>query len=134
MDKTIKQVVHESVKDLHEIGLVDQVTMHEFDALCLPKLKELSPKEIKKLRVREKVSQPVLAKHLNVSPHTVKHWEQGTKRPTGSALLLLNIVLGKGLAAIEEGLTLNQNRQPFRSVRMKKKAHPELEIGGRIGG
>ncbi len=72
--------------------------------------------------------------HTGQPPVAIDIHEQGTKHPTGSALLLLNIVFGKGLAAIEEGLTLNQNRQPFRSVRMKKKAHPELEIGGRIGG
>lgn len=100
MEKTITEVVHETVKGLHNIGLVDQVTMHEFDALCLPKIKALDSKEIKKIRAREKISQPVLAKYLNVSPYTVKHWEQGTKHPTGSALKLLNLVLDKGLVAI----------------------------------
>lgn len=100
MDKTITEVIHETVKGLHNVGLVDQMTMHEFDALCLPKIKALGPKEIKKIRAREKVSQPVLAMYLNVSPYTVKHWEQGTKHPTGSALKLLNLVLKKGLVAI----------------------------------
>lgn len=102
MDKTITEVVHETVKGLHKIGLVDKVTMREFDALCIPKLKPIGPKEIKEIRAREKISQPVLAMYLNVSPHTVKHWEQGTKHPTGSALKLLNIVFDKGLRAIEE--------------------------------
>jgi putative transcriptional regulator len=98
--KTMTEVAHETVKGLHKIGLVDQTTMHAFDALCLPKIKELGPKEIKKIRAREKVSQPVLAMYLNVSPYTVKHWEQGTKHPTGSALKLLNLILEKGLIAI----------------------------------
>lgn len=100
MDKTITEVVHETVKGWHKIGLVDQITMHEFDALCLPKIKQLSPTEIKKIRSREKVSQPVLAMYLNVSPHTVRHWEQGTKHPTGSALKLLNLISEKGLVAV----------------------------------
>lgn len=100
MDKTITEVVHETVKGWHKIGLVDQITMHEFDALCLPKIKQLGPKEIKKIRSRENVSQPVLAMYLNVSPHTVKHWEQGTKHPTGSALKLLNLILEKGLVVV----------------------------------
>jgi putative transcriptional regulator len=100
MGKTMTEVAHETVKGLYRIGLVDQVTMHEFDALCLPKIKQLGAKEIKKIRAREKISQPVLAIYLNVSPYTVKHWEQGTKHPTGSALKLLNLVLEKGLAAI----------------------------------
>ena len=100
MDKTMTEVAHETVKGLHNIGLVDQMTMHEFDALCLPKIKEFGPKKIKKIRTREKVSQPVLAMYLNVSPYTVKHWEQGTKHPTGSALKLLNLIFEKGLVAV----------------------------------
>jgi putative transcriptional regulator len=100
MKKTITEVVHETVKGWHKIGIVDQVTMHEFDALCLPKIKDLGVEEIKKLRVREKVSQPVFAIYLNVTPHTVKNWEQGTKHPTGSALRLLNLIQERGLAAV----------------------------------
>jgi len=34
MDKTILETVHESAKDLHEIGLVDAITMREFDSLA----------------------------------------------------------------------------------------------------
>jgi putative transcriptional regulator len=99
-NKTLTEVAHETVKGLYDIGLVDQVTMLEFDALCLPKIKALTPKEIKQIRTHEKVSQPVFALYLNVSPHTVKHWEQGTKHPTGAALKLLNLVRDKGLVAI----------------------------------
>ena len=100
MDKTITEVMHETVKGWHKAGLMDKVTMHEFDALCLPKVRCLGPDEIKKIRFREKVSQPVLARYLNVSPHTVKNWEQGIKHPTGSALKLLNLVFEKGLTSI----------------------------------
>lgn len=98
--KTMIKVAHEMVQDLHSIGLVDKLTMRKFDALCLPKVKKLGPKEIKKIRVREKVSQPVLAMYLNVSPYTVKNWEQGTKHPTGAALKLLNLVREKGLIGV----------------------------------
>lgn len=31
-NKTITEVVYKSVKDLHKIGLVDEVTMRKFDA------------------------------------------------------------------------------------------------------
>ena len=100
MDKSILEVAHESAKDLHEIGLIDNVTMREFDALCLSEIREIKPKEIKEIRNRERVSQPVLAMYLNVSPFTVKHWERGEKHPSGAALKLLNIIAKKGLAAI----------------------------------
>ena len=94
------EVAHETVKGLHKAGLVDKVTMHEFDALCLPKIRTLKPKDIKKIRERESISQPILAKFLNVSPSSVKHWETGEKHPSGAALKLLNIVAEKGLRAI----------------------------------
>lgn len=100
MDKSLTEVLYETVKDFHEIGLVDNITMREFDKLYLATIKPLKPKEIKKLRLREKISQPVFAHLLNVSPSTVKHWEIGDKQPCGAALKLLNIVANKGLAAI----------------------------------
>ena len=100
MKKPITEVVHESVKGLYDIGLVDIKTMREFDAMCLPPVKEFTPKKIKRIRLKEKVSQPVFANYLNISSSTVKHWEIGDKRPSGAALKLLNLVEDKGLAAI----------------------------------
>ena len=94
---TINEVIHEMAKDLHKIGGIDAVTMREFDALVLPPIKELSPNQIKKIRLREKVSQPIFAKFLNVSPSMVKQWEQGTKIPHGGLLKLLNLVADNGL-------------------------------------
>ena len=38
MKKSILENVHESMQDLHDIGLVDKQTMREFDSLCLPKV------------------------------------------------------------------------------------------------
>ena len=100
MGKTILEVVHEAAEGLHKAGGIDAVTMREFDALCLPPVKALSPKEIKKLREREEVSQPIFARFLNISPSTVKQWEQGTKHPRGGMLKLLNLVADKGLMAL----------------------------------
>lgn len=102
MRKSILKSVHESVKDLHEIGLVDNITMRHFDTLCsyLPPVKKISPKNIQKIRLREKLSQPVFAYILNVSPSTVKHWELGDKCPSGAALKLLSVIAQKGIEAI----------------------------------
>lgn len=44
----------------------------------------------RKLTLR--VSQPILAIYLGVSPGTVKAWEQGAKAPTGSARRLLDLL------------------------------------------
>ena len=66
--------------------------MREFDELCLPEIKELSPRQIKNIRLREGVSQPVFAKFLNTTLSTVRQWEQGDKHPRGTSLKLLNLV------------------------------------------
>jgi putative transcriptional regulator len=60
----------------------------------------MSPKEIRELREREQVSQPVFAQYLNVRKDAVSKWERGEKRPDGPSLKLLNLVKTKGLDAI----------------------------------
>ena len=100
MDKSILEVVHEGVKDLREIGLMEEMTMREFDALCLPAVKKLNAKQIKHLRVKNKASQAVFAAFLNTSVSTVQKWEQGQKKPNGPSLKLLNLVSLKGLGVL----------------------------------
>ena len=102
MDKSMLDVAHETAKGLHKIGLIDTVTMHEFDAACLPPVKEFTPAKIKRLRQKLQVSQPVFAKYLNISPSTVQKWERGMKNPSGAALKLLNIVAAHGLVGLAE--------------------------------
>jgi putative transcriptional regulator len=92
--------VHEAAADLHRLGIVDKGTMREFDALCLTPVEPLAPDEIRALREREQVSQPVFAYYLNVRKDAVSKWERGEKKPSGSSLKLLNLVRAKGLQAI----------------------------------
>jgi putative transcriptional regulator len=94
------EVAHQMAKGLYQANAINATTMREFDALCLPPVKELSATEIKKIRLREKVSQPVFAKCLNTSTSAVKQWEQGEKHPRGTSLKLLNLVAKKGLAIL----------------------------------
>lgn len=100
MKKSILDVVHDSAKGLYDAGVVDATTMHEFDSLCLPPVKQLTPGEIKKIRLKEHVSQPVFAKYLNTSASTIRQWEQGNKHPRGTSLKLLNLVADKGLSIL----------------------------------
>lgn len=97
MDKSILEVVHEGAKDLHEAGLMNDVTMREFDALCLPPVKSYTAVQIKRIRTRNHASQSVFAAYLNTSKSTVQKWEQGQKKPNGPSLKLLNLVAEKGL-------------------------------------
>jgi putative transcriptional regulator len=92
--------IHEMVEGFARAGLIDKQTMREFDASCLTPTPPIEPEAIKALREREQVSQPVFARHLNVSKNLVSDWERGVKRPGGPALRLLTIVQKKGLQAI----------------------------------
>ena len=92
--------VHESARALRDAGVVDAVTMREFDALCLTPMHEYKGDELKALRERLHISQPVLAVYMGVTKSTVAQWEQGVKKPRGPALRLLNILDRKGLDAI----------------------------------
>jgi len=100
MAKKILDTVHDTAKGLHEAGVMDTMTMREFDALCLTPVKNLSAAQIKRLRTRNKASQAVFAAYLNTSPSTVQKWEQGQKKPNGPSLKLLNLVQQKGLEAL----------------------------------
>jgi len=90
----------ETADDLHRAGVMDEVTMRDFDALSLPEIKNYSAAEIKRIRLKSGVSQPVFAAYLNVSSSTVRQWEQAKKHPQGSALKLINIIENKGLEAL----------------------------------
>jgi putative transcriptional regulator len=96
----ITRMVHSTAKDLFAVGAIDQATMREFDALCLPKVPNYTAKQIKDLRNRNKCSQPVFAAYLNVTPSSLKQWESGAKKPAAAARKLLNVVERKGLNAL----------------------------------
>ncbi|MBB4285671.1 putative transcriptional regulator [Roseospira goensis] len=90
-------MVHETATGLHEAGLLDTVTMREFDALCLPPPPVFTPERIRALRARCNVSQPVFAAFLNVSKTAIASWESGEKKPGPTARKLLDLVDRKGL-------------------------------------
>ena len=100
MANSILEMVHESAKDLHEAGVMDQTTMREFDALCLPPVKNYTADQIKRIRLRNKASQAVFAAYLNTSASTVQKWEQGKKSPAKPSLKLLDLVDRKGIEAL----------------------------------
>jgi putative transcriptional regulator len=92
--------VHETAEGLHEAGVMDKRTMRKFDELCLTPVTPLQPEEIRALRQRERASQAVFARHLNVTTGLVSQWERGEKHPKGASLKLLSLVAKNGLEAI----------------------------------
>jgi putative transcriptional regulator len=104
MAKTYKSrimaAVHESMEDLHAGGTLDKQTMRKFDAMCLTPVRAFTAEDIRQLRARENLSQPVLARYLNVTKGLVSQWERGEKRPSGASAKLLALLEKKGLDAV----------------------------------
>lgn len=92
--------IHETMDSLHQIGAIDKKTMKEFDKACLEEVPDMRPEDIRALREREHVSQPIFAAYLNVSKNLVSDWERGVKKPGGPALRLLGVVQKQGLDAL----------------------------------
>jgi putative transcriptional regulator len=92
--------IHETMEGLHDIGAIDKQTMRQFDEACLTPVHVLAPDEIKEIRLREHISQPVFSRYLNVSKNLVSDWERGVKKPGGPALRLLTVIQKKGLQVI----------------------------------
>lgn len=95
------EAIHASASALHRVGAIDKATMRRFDKASLAVPARLKPAQIKQLRERNHVSQPVFARYLNTSESTVEKWEAGAKRPSGMALKLLAIVQKHGLHVLE---------------------------------
>ncbi|MFA7441502.1 MAG: DNA-binding transcriptional regulator [Sphingomonadaceae bacterium] len=96
----IAAAIHEMINDAHDAGVVSRATLRTFDGKCLAPTPMLAGDEIRAIREREHVSQPMFAAYLNVSRNLVSDWERGVKRPGGPALRLLSIIQRKGLQAV----------------------------------
>ena len=92
--------VHETAFGLTEAGVMAKRTMKAFDEMCLTPVEKMTAEEIRELRLRERASQAVFARYLNVTTSLVSQWERGEKRPSGASLKLLTLVAKNGLRAV----------------------------------
>jgi len=67
-DKGISEVIHDTISDLHKIGLVNETTMSEFDAHCLPEVKKYTARQIKAIREANKISQASICSLFKYKP------------------------------------------------------------------
>ena len=91
---------HEAALGLAEAGLMSKLTMRKFDEMCLTPVRDMTPADIRAIRLREHASQAVFARYLNVTTGLVSQWERGEKRPRGASLKLLTLVAKHGLGAV----------------------------------
>jgi putative transcriptional regulator len=96
----IAESVHLGMSRLNELGLVDMTTMRDLDESCVVPVKQFDAEAVKALRQKERASQAVLARHLNVATSTVSQWERGERHPEGAALKLLTLIHLHGLQYI----------------------------------
>ena len=94
------EAIHSSASGMFKVGAIDKATMRDFDEQCLSAPAPLEPRQIKKLRQKNRVSQPVFARYLNTSESTIEKWETGAKKPSGMALKLLSLVEKHGLQVL----------------------------------
>ncbi|PIE58093.1 MAG: transcriptional regulator [Desulfobulbus propionicus] len=100
MRNSIAESITLTLKDLNKSGIVDDITLKNIEKLCLPQVKDYSPKNIISLRKKFNLSQAALASVFNISTSTVQKWEQGVKKPAGSSKKLLDIMERKGIEAL----------------------------------
>ena len=94
----------EMAKGMHASGIMadavyEKITMRHFEDAGTT-TQPLTGDDIRALRTRARMSQAVFAHLLNVTTGYVSQLERGAKRPTGAALVLLNVIRRKGIAAI----------------------------------
>lgn len=97
---TIQDSITDIANGLYQANLISQTTLRELVDSDLPELIGFTGEDIQQLRQRQKVSQSVFAKYLNISPATVRSLEQGKRRAHGAILKLLNIVNRHGIKAL----------------------------------
>ena len=93
MRDSIKNAIGEIVQDLVDSGIQVSFTKKELDSLGIkfPKV-QFTSEQIKKIRKQMNLSQLVFAKLLNVSPSSIRQWEQGKRKPSGSTKILLELL------------------------------------------
>ena len=95
----------ETASDMRESGLLtkaahEKITMRHMEDTAPAAQVFLTGPEIKALRERAHLSQAVFARYLHLTTGYVSQLERGTKRPTGPALVLLNVIRRKGIETI----------------------------------
>src|SRR5689334_22096084 len=53
---------------------------------------EMTPENVRALREKLHVSQPVFARKLRTEVRTIKNWEQGISKPNDQAAILLKLI------------------------------------------
>lgn len=103
--RSLTEALLETTGDMVQAGLLDaaahqKITLRRLGDKTATAIEPITGAEIRSLRERARLSQGVFARYLNVTAGYVSQLERGAKRPTGPALVLLNVIRRKGIEAI----------------------------------
>jgi putative transcriptional regulator len=95
----------ETADDMRRAGVMgaaahEKITLRHLGGKMDAAVEPITGDEIRLLRERAHLSQAVFARYLNLTAGYVSQLERGAKRPTGPALVLLNVIRRKGIEAI----------------------------------
>ena len=93
MRSSVEEAIASTVSDMLDAGLEVSFTQKELSRMGV----DVAPvtfdcEQIRQIWKRLGVSQAVFAKLLNVSLSSVRQWEQGKRTPTGSTMVLLELL------------------------------------------
>jgi putative transcriptional regulator len=101
----LREAILETADDMRRLAIMDKATHEKITLRHLAKDATREPavitgEEIRGLREQARLSQAVFARYLNVTVGYVSQLERGAKRPSGPALVLLDLIRRKGMEAI----------------------------------
>lgn len=102
----LTEALLETARDFEEGGLIDAETHRRITLRLLPESERAieiavpSAEDIRAMRQKAKMSQAVFARRLNLTAGYVSQLERGVKKPTGAAVVLLNLISKRGIDAI----------------------------------
>jgi putative transcriptional regulator len=104
-NRRLTEELLETAQDMRASGLIskaahEKITMRHLSDARAASPVVLSGKEIRALREKANLSQAVFARYLKLTVGYVSQLERGAKRPTGPALVLLDVIKRKGIEAI----------------------------------
>ena len=101
----LHEAIVETAEDMRRLGIMDEathakITMRRLAKDAAPEQAPITGEEIRGLREKARLSQAVFARYLNLTVGYVSQLERGVKRPSGPALVLLDLIRRKGMDAI----------------------------------
>lgn len=101
----MERAILETAEDMRQGGLMDEETYERITLRHLGDQRAIeipipSGDDIRAMRHRANLSQAVFARKLNLTPGYISQLERGVKRPTGAAVVLLNLIKKRGIDAI----------------------------------